>query len=468
MFIRTKASLAVAIAVLACASVVPAVASPVVRPALPAAIGSPSTPVPPTPYEQTTKCVTTANTRSTLKTGVSWAQTQLDYTALWNLGYKGDGQTVAVIDTGVNPVGALSGRLLPGGDFVQQGDGELDCDGHGTIVAGLIAASPDPTTGFAGVAPDAKVLPIRQSSSYYGVKNAKQTDADKVAGTTGSLADAIEYAVDRGATVINISEASCRNPSQDADPTVQAAVDYALAKNVVVVAAAGNVDDSTECKQQNTPSHDPATFPTPAELNGVLAVAAVDQNGAPASFSLAGPWVGVAAPGVDIISTNPVTGTTGQINELITQAGVSSIQGTSFAAPYVAGVVALVRERFGQLDAQQVIQRIERTAEHPSAPGGKNNYVGYGMIDPAAALTDVLPGETGAPPSPRSGPSMLPAAVTHPDPQRHARLVALIGVLALLVIAASTGIALSTRRRRVEALTRRAALRAGAGGRRSW
>jgi membrane-anchored mycosin MYCP len=249
---------------------------------------------------------------------------------------------------------------------------------------------------------------------------------------------------------------------------VLAAVDDAVANHVVVVAAAGNVDDSTDCKQQNTPGQDPATFPTPAELTGVLAVGAVDQNGDPASFSLSGPWVGVAAPGVDIISTNPAGSSPGQINELISQAGVSTIQGTSFAAPYVAGLAALVRERFPNLDAQQVISRIERTAEHPSAPGDRNDYVGYGMVDPAAALTAVLPGETGAPPSPRSGPSVLPAAVTHPDHERRPRLVALIGTLALLVVTAAAGIALSTRRRHTDALVRRAALRSGAAGRRGW
>jgi membrane-anchored mycosin MYCP len=459
---RTRAALAGALVGLAALA-----ASVPYSPA--AALESPSPPAPSKNYSQTTKCVTSANTRSTLKSGVSWAQTQLDYTALWNLGYRGEGQVVAVIDTGVNPVGAFSGRLMQGGDYVQpNGLGQDDCDGHGTIVAGLIAAAPDPSTGFAGVAPKANVLPIRQSSSYFGVKNAKDDSPDKVAGDTVSLAAAIRYAVDRGATVINISEASCRNPSTPADPGVQDAVDYAVANHVVVVAAAGNVDDTTDCKQQNTPGHDPATFPTPAELTGVLAVAAVDQDGAPASFSLSGPWVGVAAPGVDIISTNPAGDTPPQINELITQSGVSTIQGTSFAAPYVAGLAALVRERYPSLDAQQVIARIEDTAEHPSAPNGRNDYVGYGMVDPAAALSAVLPGETGTPPPPRSGPSVLPAAVVHHDPDRQARLVALIGTLALLVVAASAGIALSTRRRRADALMRRDALRAGAAGRRSW
>jgi membrane-anchored mycosin MYCP len=456
---RTKAALTATVAVLA--SSVPFLPA--------AALESPAPPVPSKSYSRTTQCVISANTRSTLKSGVSWAQTQLDYTALWDLGDKGDGQTVAVIDTGVNPVDAFAGRLLSGGDYVRPNSvGQDDCDGHGTIVASLIAASPDPTTGFAGVAPDANLLPIRQSSSYYGVKNAKEGSPDQVAGDTTSLAEAIRYAVDRQATVINISEASCRNPSKPADPAVQAAVDYAVANRVVIVAAAGNVDDTTDCKQQNTPGQDPATFPAPAEANGVLAVAAVDQNGDPASFSLTGPWVGVAAPGVDIISSNPVMGTHGQINELISQAGVSTIQGTSFAAPYVAGLAALVRERFPNLDAMGVISRIERTAEHPSAPGGKNDYVGYGMIDPAAALTAVLPGESGTSPSPRSGPATLPAAVAHHDPDRNARLVALIGTLALLVVAASAGIALSTRRRRADALVRRAGLRASAGGRRSW
>ena len=424
------------------------------------------TPVPPKNYSNLTQCVSAANAGDTLKNGVSWAQSQLDYTSVWKLGNRGAGQKIAVIDTGVNDVSAFGGRLSGGGDYVvRNGTGLSDCDGHGTVVAGLIAASPDSASGFAGVAPGAELLSIRQSSSYYGVKDAKEGSPDRTAGTTTSLAQAIELAVAKGATVINISEASCRPPTVGADAELRAAVDDAVTKGVVIVAAAGNVDSSTRCRTQNTPGRPPRTIPTPAEFPGVLSVAAVDSAGQPAPFSLSGSWVGVAAPGVGIVSTNPVKGSTGQINEFITDSGVSPIQGTSFAAPYVTGLVALVRERFPALDPAGVIARIERTADHPAAPGGRNDDVGSGVIDPAAALTAVLPGEGGSTPSPRSGPSVLPAAHAHTDPEHDARLVSLIGTLALLVVATAAAIALSTRRGRAGALARRSALRAAGGGR---
>jgi membrane-anchored mycosin MYCP len=449
------------------ASAAPAVGAPAAKTPTSARSSSvvppsgPTVPEPPAHYVNTTQCVRAANSGATLKNGVSWAQTQLDYTSVWNLGKRGKGQTVAVIDTGINPVSALAGRLKAGGDFVvRNGSGLDDCDGHGTVVAGLIAASPDPKSGFAGVAPDATLISIRQSSSYFGVRNAKQGASDNVAGNTESLAQAIRFAVATGATVINISEASCRPGSQPADSgtaAVEAAVRYAVSKRVVVVAAAGNVDNSKDCKTQNTPGVAPATIPVPAEVPGVLAVGAVDQNGEPAAFSLAGSWVDVAAPGVDIVSTNPVTGTTGQINQFVTSSGVSPIQGTSFAAPYVAGLVALVRARFPELDPAQVIGRITRTAIHPAAPGGRNDYVGYGMIDPQAALTAVLPGETTPSPAPRSGPQTLPAAHPAPDRQRRARLVALLGSLSALVLLVVAMIVLSTRRRRAETVAARSA-----------
>lgn len=413
----------------------------------------PSFPAPPTHYVQTTKCVQGSNIPRTLTNGVSWAQTQLNYTALWTLGGRGAGQRVAVIDTGVNPEPAAFGnRLQAGADLVQSGgDGLSDCDGHGTVVAGIIAAAPDPTTGFTGVAPAATILSIRQSSLDFGIPNAKQNAGQNVAGTTASLADAIEFAARSGATVINISEASCRPGNAPADPgtrAVQRAVDYAIkVKDAVVVAAAGNVDSSSDCKTQNVPGADPQTIPVPASLPGVLAVGAVDEAGAPAAFSLAGPWVGVAAPGVNIISTNPLPDSTGQINRFITSSGVSPVQGTSFATPYVTGLVALVRHRFPDLDAAQVVGRIERTAVHPAADGGHNDLVGYGMIDPEAALTAVLPGETPPAPAQRFGPQTLPAAQPHEDPQRTARLVALLATLGLLV-AVIVGVIITITRRR--------------------
>lgn len=433
--------------------------------------GRPTAPVPPKPYKQTSRCVSVANTRSTLASGVSWAQQQLDYTSLWKLGQRGQGSVIAVIDTGVNPVPALAARLLRGGDYVvPHGDGQADCDGHGTIVAGLIAGSPDGKTGFAGVAPHAEILPVRQSSDYYGPRKVTTgAQQDQTAGTTASLAQAIRFAADSGAEVINISEASC-STSPDDGVLVQHAVNYAVAQGAVIVAAAGNVDQSTPCKQQNTPGKTPVTYPVPADLHNVLAVGAVDENGNPASFSLAGKWVDVAAPGVDIVSTNPVLGGTGQINELTTSSGVTTLQGTSFAAPYVAGLAALIQERFPGISPGNVIRRIEQTAEHPSAPSGRNEYVGYGMIDPTAALTDELPGENGISTRSRTGPQTLPAAKVHHDTSGTRRHIALFGTLGLFVLCLALAIALSTRRRRAEALARierDARARVGASGSRT-
>ena len=243
---------------------------------------------------------------------------------------------------------------------------------------------------------------------------------------------------------------------------------YAITvKDAVVVAAAGNVDSSTDCKTQNVPGEDPQTIPVPASIPGVLSVGAVDQAGAPAAFSLAGKWVGVAAPGVDIISTNPLPDSTGQINRFITSSGVSPVQGTSFATPYVTGLVALVRNRFPDLRAAQVVKRIERTAIHPAANGGRNDFVGYGTIDPEAALTAVLPGETPPAPKQRYGPQTLPAAQPHPDPEHDARLVSLLGTLGLVVAVVVGTVVTITRRRRTDRLVAsrptRSAGRAGAG-----
>lgn len=412
-------------------------------------------------YTQTTECVQAKNAGTTLRSGVSWAQRQLDYPSLWSLGNQGRGQRIAVIDTGVNDVPALAGRVQGTGDFVIPADnGRQDCDGHGTSVAGLIAGAYDPTTGYAGVAPGATILSIRQSSLDYGKKNAKQGSPDATAGTTTTLADAIRLAVDAKATVINISEASCSRPGNldNTDSAVQGAVNYALAHNVVVVAAAGNVAESGDCTKQNRPGEAPVTLPIPASTRGVLAVGAVDEQGQPATFSIAGSWLGVAAPGVNIIATNPIGGSTGQINELSVQSGPVPLQGTSFAAPYVSGLVALVRNAFPYLTAPQVIERIEATAQHPAAPNSRsglpeprNDFVGYGVIDPRAALTAVVPGLPREPSvTPRHGPRVLPAAALRSDPEHHARQIALLGALVVVVVVLAGLVANSARRRRAE------------------
>lgn len=339
----------------------------------------------------------------------------------------GTGQRIAVIDTGVSRHARLDGRLTGGGDYVAGGDGLADCDGHGTEVAGLIAASPDPATrAGGGVAPAAQILSLRQSSARFTVTG--PDGRDRPAGEIGTLAAAIERAVALGATVINISEVVCvpADRAADAGAPLQRAVRRATGAGVVVVAAAGNADPSGTC------TGDPGLRPMPALFDDVIAVGAVDGADRPASFSVPGDWVDVAAPGVDVRPS--ATGT-----------GSSLLSGTSYAAPVVSGVAALLRERFPSLTPDQIADRIRATARHPAR--GRDDRVGYGVIDPAAALTAeplLLSPDPAAVPEPRIGAGPRGSA---PLPGLGARPVdptpeVLGGVLAVVVLGAATAGAL--------------------------
>ena len=166
-------------------------------------------------------------------------------------------------------------------------------------------------------------------------------------------------------------------------------------RNVVVVASAGNLNESARCNQQNGPdANRPNTLVIPPWFSEyVISVAAMTHTGDPAEFSMQGPWVTVAAPGTEIISLDPGN-SRGLANLTVTKDNKQSrIQGTSFAAPYVSGMAALIRERFPTLNAKQVMNRITVTAAHPAATGGRDNLVGYGMINPIGALTAMIPSE---------------------------------------------------------------------------
>ncbi|WP_435795111.1 type VII secretion-associated serine protease mycosin [Nocardia aurea] len=365
-------------------------------------------------------------------------QRLLDLPAAWQFS-RGAGQKVAVIDTGVNRHPRLP-ALQPGGDFVSDSDGTSDCDGHGTIVAGLIAARPTLDDGFAGVAPEAEILTIRQLSAAYEAKD-RATNNDvpgKITsagyGTVLTLAAAVVRAVDLGATVINISEVACApvgvNPS---DGALGAAVKYADDRNVVVVAAAGNLSQNGSCDGQNEGTGWGAvrTTVSPAWFSPyVLAVASIDANGAPSEFSLGGPWVGVAAPGRNIVSLDSRPGGTGLVDSQQTSEGTGTIDGTSFATAYVSGLAALVRSRFPELSARQVVDRIAATAHAPG--NGRDDRIGHGLIDPLAALTAQLPESpisAGADVARRIPPPAEPPYVD-PAPRR----VATIGSIALLAL----------------------------------
>lgn len=264
--------------------------------------------------------------------------------------------------------------------------------------------------GFSGVAPDVQIISIRQSSKAFSPKDAFAGNQDpatrRKAGDIRTMARAIVHAANMGATVINISEVSCMTATDLIDERdLGAAIHYAAVDhNAVIVAAAGNVgtEGGSDCKQN--PIYNPlspndprdwagvTTVATPAWFSDyVLTVGAVDSSGAPLDISMAGPWVSIAAPGTDIESLSPrddglMNAVEGQKNALLPQVG------TSFSAALVSGVAALVRAKYPQLTAHQVINRLLKTARAPAR--GVDNQVGHGIVDPVAALTyDLPPGE---------------------------------------------------------------------------
>lgn len=336
----------------------------------------------------------------------------------------GAGVTVAVIDTGVN--GSPRVPAEPGGDFVDQaGNGMSDCDSHGTLTASIIAGRGVPTDGFIGVAPNARILSLRQTSEAFQPVGARQDPNDpnttQTAGSLRSLSRAVVHAANLGAQVINISEAACYKITRPINETgLGAAINYAVnVKGAIVVVAAGNTGQ--DCSQNPPPDAaipaDPRgwkqvqTIVSPAWYSPlVLTVGSIDENGQPSNFSMSGPWVGAAAPGANITAL----GYDGApVNALQGQDGPIPIGGTSFSAAYVSGLAALLKERFPTLTPAQIMNRITATARHPG--GGVDNYVGAGVIDPVAALTwDVPDGPTSVPYRVKE----LPPPVYVPPPDR--------------------------------------------------
>jgi len=353
--------------------------------------------------------------------------TDLDLPQVWQLS-RGAGQRVAVIDTGISRHPRLS-DVVAGGDYVSTGDGTQDCDAHGTLVAGIIAATPDPKSdSFSGVAPEVTLISIRQSSAKFTAASGRSGTGT---GDVDTMARAVRTAADLGASVINISSVACVPVGSALDDrALGAALAYAVdIKNAVVVAAAGNAGGATQCPQQRPDaSWETATVAvSPAWYDDyVLTVGSVNSQGAPSAFTLAGPWVDVAAAG-----------------EAATSLGSAPVSGTSYAAPVVTGVAALIRARFPALTARQVMQRIESTAHHP--PAGWDALVGHGTVDAFAAVsTDLAPAANTSAPSPASVPITPPATPRPPDP--HARntafggaAICLVALLTALTIGAAKG-----------------------------
>ncbi|SEQ30103.1 type VII secretion-associated serine protease mycosin [Lentzea albida] len=388
-----------------------------VPPALPPGTPPPrDTGGPDVPYEPTGKGCVTSDTKNELIEQMPWGQVHLNLEQAHRFA-TGKGVKIAIIDTGVDPRNPrFGGRVVPAGEYVSgTKNGADDCDGHGTEVAGVAAAAR--TEGdFVGAAPGATILAIRQTSDRFEFKGDATREKRTSAGKVSTLAQAIVRAADQDAGVINISLTNCGTPKDFSadDRALQAAIRYAVdVKNAVVVTAAGNLDAKAGCPLQNN-NIDSATvssISSPAWFaDDVLSVASMARSGEVSGFSVWGPWVSIAAPGEEIISVDPKG--TGLTNANVKADGVGKIQGTSFAAPYVSGITALVRERFPDLKARQVMDRLKATALHPGNVSGRDHRVGFGMVNPVAALTAVLPAESAGFPGPR--PREILTTVTPP------------------------------------------------------
>ncbi|MFF2042204.1 type VII secretion-associated serine protease mycosin [Kitasatospora sp. NPDC058170] len=272
-------------------------------------------------------------------------------TKIWPVS-QGEGVVVAVVDSGVNQDHQdLTGQVLPGADFSgAKTDGRVDKDGHGTGMASLIAGHGHGSqAGVMGLAPRAKILPVKMRSGGES-PDLQQND----------LALAIRYAVDHGAKVINMSVGG----TSRLDSEVRAAVNYAVSKDAVLVASAGNSGG------QSAPVDYPAAFP------GVVAVAAIDAQGSVWQQSTPGPETTVAAPGVGIYRA------TGKSTSAY---GVGD--GTSDSTAYVSAIAALIRSKYPDLSAGQVINRMIKSATAPSDGSAvPNAHYGYGIVSPAKAL----------------------------------------------------------------------------------
>lgn len=288
-----------------------------------------------------------------------WALLALRAEEAWGT-TRGDGVTVAVLDTGVDDRHPdLAGQVLDGTDLVGMGAGRGDraWARHGTAMAGIIAGhghGSNRRQGVLGVAPQARILPVRVILEEGDPGRSKARESKG-----GALADGIRWAVDHGADVINMSLGD-DSDSAHHEAGEDEAVQYALAKGVVVVASAGNGGQAGDRVSY------PAAYP------GVIAVTAVDRRGRKAPFSTANWYATVSAPGVDVVIADP-------------DRSYYEGWGTSAAAAFVSGAVALVRAAHPDLSPAQIKKLLEDTAAD-SPDGGRDDARGHGMVDPAAAL----------------------------------------------------------------------------------
>jgi subtilisin family serine protease len=283
--------------------------------------------------------------------------------SLWADGIRGQGITIAEIDTGVNAdLPELQGRILDGTDLGEKGNGHVDRErdefGHGTAMASIMVGRPG-LLDITGLAPDSKILPI--AVPLNGTTNA---------GLPDKVPQAIRYAADHDAKIISMSLGGKRTPGVDRQPCKdeeQSAIYYALRKGALVIASVGNTGPTKN------------TIEDPGVCLGVISVGAVDASGTVASFSARQPYLTLVAPGVNIPSLGRVVGQ------------AFSGDGTSQATALTSAAAALVWSAHPELTARDVATRLLATLDaHRSTPSPS---YGYGMLDAYRAVTRDVPAD---------------------------------------------------------------------------
>jgi len=286
--------------------------------------------------------VTNAEPNDALYADYQWNLPATRTESGWELAEPGEEVIVAVIDTGVDlDHPDLKNRLVEGYNVYTEGSDADDDVGHGTHVAGIIAAEINNYEGIAGIAPHTRIMPVKVLDSTG-------------AGSTYAVAQGIIWATDHGAKVINLSLGNYAEAQFLHD-----AIQYAYDRDVVLVAATGN--DHTE-----SPGY-------PAAYDEVLAVGATDSKGQLAQFSNYGTYIDVAAPGVSIASTYPGN-------------QYAALSGTSMASPHAAALAAMIRSVNPSLSNEEIME-LMRSTSTDLGESGHDIYFGYGQIDVEKALS---------------------------------------------------------------------------------
>lgn len=270
-----------------------------------------------------------------------WHHSVIRTPLAWDLTRGAADLVVAVLDTGLDANHAeFSGKTVPGYNFIDSNEDTSDDNGHGTHVAGLVAAATDNRQGTAAVCPDCKVMPLKVLD-------------EQSSGTLFDVVKAITHATDKGAKIINMSLTSdvCSN-------SLQEAIDYAWNRGVLLVAAAGNFNS-------DKPIY-------PAACKRVISVGAIDEEKSRARYSNYGETIDFVAPGTDVYST-------------FLNGEYTRISGTSMATPIVSGIAALVWSRSPQSTNSELEKQLQQAVQDLGDAGFDNTF-GYGLLDAAKAV----------------------------------------------------------------------------------